>query len=199
MGKVSVRDQNSKEIVKAISNIDAQEACDPVILYGFEEEQQKMTVKLPKQKYLLVYSYDNNMNEPHEVKEIIEFAKKHGLITISVGFYHKWCDKCINASPLELIVYFKNAKCIVTDTFHGSVMSLITNSQFVALVRNNKAKLLDLLKRYDVTNRCVSDLRALEDTFEKEIDYTHVRKLLENGRKASLLYLESCLEDAANE
>lgn len=199
MDKISVRDYNSKKIVKAISGIDAEEVCDPVILYGFMEEQQRLTVKLPKKKYLLVYSYDNNMNDPQELKKITDFAKRHGLITISAGFYHKWCDKCVNASPLELIQYFKNAECVVTDTFHGSVISLITGSQFTALIRGNKNKLFDLLNRYDVADRCVSDLSNLEDSFNNKIDYNRVEGLLEKARQSSLLYLESCLKDATNE
>lgn len=193
--QISVRDENSRSIVERLTGKSPLVVCDPVILYGFQEEQNKATVKIPNQKYLLIYAYDNNMNDDVEVHRIKEYAKSKGLLVASVGFYHKWADKNINANPMELLQYFKNAECVVTDTFHGSVISLITNAQFVAKLRGNGNKLADLLNRFSVSERITEDFSDLENLCNSKIDYITVNGKLEASRKESLRFIENCLTD----
>ena len=193
MKQISVRDENSRHIVERLTNFSPVVVCDPVILYGYENEQNAMTVKLPKQKYLLIYAYDNNMNDEAEVQCIKNYAKSNGLLVASVGFYHKWADKNINANPMELLQYFKNAEYVVTDTFHGSVISLITGSQFVTKLRGNGNKLADLLDRFSVADRITEDFTDLNDLFGLKIDYNIVNEKMDISRKESLNFIEKCL------
>ena len=193
MKRISVRDENSRSIVEKLTNSSPLVVCDPVILYGYEKEQNAITVKLPKQKYMLIYAYDNNMNDEGEVQRLKDYAKSKGLLVASVGFYHKWADKNINANPMELLQYFKNAECIVTDTFHGSVISLITGSQFVTKLRGNGNKLADLLNRFSVADRITEDFTDLSDLFKSKIDYHIVNEKMDISRKESLEFIEKCL------
>lgn len=196
--KISVRDNNTNETVYNLSGINSEIVCDPVILYGYVNEIKALSRKI-KQNYILIYSYDNNMNNKTEVAKIKDYARKNNLIIVSAGFYHKWCDKNINCSPIELLSYFKYAQCIVTDTFHGSVMSLITNAEFVAKLRNNKNKLYDLLNRFETSDRIINNFEELQDKFSKKINYEQVNAQINQYRKKSLEYLNSCLEDCSNE
>ncbi len=193
MKKISVRDHNTKKMVESLG-YDACEVCDPVILYGYKDEQKKLERKIQK-NYLLVYAYDNNMNDETEVQKIKEYAKRNNLMIISAGYYHKWCDKCVDASPIELLGYFKYANGVVTDTFHGSVMSLITNTDFVTKIRGNKNKLFDLLERYELTDRLMEDFSEIPKKMCKKIDFDKVSLLLEESQKTSLAYIMSCLEE----
>ncbi len=127
---ISVRDENSKNIIETLSDRKAILVCDPVILYGYIKEKENFNKKF-NEKYILVYSYDNNMNKENEINNIKNFAKEHDCKIYSVGFYHEWCDKNINCDPIELLEYIRNAEYVLTDTFHGTVMSLIMNTQFV--------------------------------------------------------------------
>ena len=138
------------------------------------------------------------MNDEAEIKKIKNFARKNKLKVVSAGYYHKWCDKCVDASPVDLLGYFKYAKYVVTDTFHGSVMSLITNANFAAKIRGNKNKLYDLLERFDLSGQVVEDFGILEKIFADEIDYKKVNDLMDNFRKSSLEYLNSCLNMEKN-
>ncbi len=192
MKKISVRDKNTKEAVFELTGINVAEVCDPVILYGYKEEQEKLERKI-KKDYLAIYAYDNNMNDPDEVKKIKDYAKKNDLMIVSVGYYHKWCDKCVDGSPIDILAYFKYATCVVTDTFHGSVMSLITNTQFVTKIRTNGNKLFDLLSRYELTDRMIEDFSEIDEKTQEKIDYGKTNSLLEESRKASLAYIKMCL------
>lgn len=134
MDAVSVRDQNSLETVKKTADIDATLVCDPVILYGYEKDMQSF--RPPIKDYILIYSYDKNLNDTAEYNYIKAYADKHSLKIVSVGYYHRWC-KCIDASPFELLGWIKNATLVVTDTFHGSVVSIICNTTMVVKLRGN--------------------------------------------------------------
>lgn len=193
MKGVSVRDKNSQSIVRKLTGIDAKLVCDPVILYGYGKEISCMKT-VPYPPYLLVYAYDNRMNDEEEIKRIKKYAKSKGLKILSPGFYHSWCDYNVNVNPVELLGYFKSAKEILTDTFHGSVMSIITNANFVVKTRDNGNKLLNLLEEYGLQSRVIKDFDHLGEVLSKSIDYTIVNDELARRREDSLLFLKEMMK-----
>ena len=198
ISKISVRDENSRKIIENLSNKQVEMVCDPVILYGYEKEIKEFT-KPENYKYILIYSYDNNMNKEEEIKKIKEFADKRNLKIISVGFYHKWCDKSINVSPIELIRYINGAELVITDTFHGSVISIITNSEFITKIRGNGNKLRFLLKQHGLEHRITENFENIEEIVNTKINYDNVNKIIKNEREESIKFLKSCLENNVNE
>ena len=154
---ISVRDTKSRDTIRSLIGVDCDIVCDPVILYDFSSTHTK--IKTPKHKYLLLYSYDKNMNSPEEIYSIKAYAKKKGLKVISAGTYHKWCDKNINCNPLEWIEYFRNAEEVITDTFHGAVLSIITQKKALVLRRSiNGNKLTSLIEEYGLDNFLVDKI-----------------------------------------
>ncbi len=193
--KISVRDKNTFDVVSSLTDKDICVVCDPVILYGYKNEIERSQRKI-KENYLLIYAYDNNMNLPEETEKIIFFARKNNLKIVSAGFYHKWCDKCVDGDPIEILGYFKYAEYVITDTFHGSVMSLITNSDFTAKIRGNKNKLYDLLDRFNLSDRIIDDFDSLNSVFKGKTDYENINKYISDFREKSMLYVKDCLIDA---
>lgn len=192
--KISVRDKNSKEIIFDLTKKEVPIVCDPVILYGYENEIKEMK-KPNEEKYIVVYAYDNNMNDKEEVSRIKAFAKSNNLKIISAGFYHNWCDKSINVTPIELINYIKHADYVVTDTFHGSVISIIMNTPFTTKIRGNRNKLGYLLEEYDLLSRETMDFSDLDRMFKQKIDFEQVNRIISVKRKKSKDYIEECLEE----
>ena len=133
------------------------------------------------------------MNDTEETEKIRKFARKNNLKIISVGFYHKWCDRCVDGSPIDILGYFKYAKCVITVTFHGSVMSLITNANFFAKIRGNKNKLYDLLSRFNLSKRIIENFDMVDTVLNDDIDYNEVNKLISSFRGKSMEYLKECL------
>ena len=192
LNAIGVRDKNSYDIASAFAQDKTVLVCDPVLLYGFSKEI-KENIPREKNKYILIYSYDKNMNDENEVDALRKFARKHNYKIYSVGYYHKWCDKNINVDPYELLGYFKNAEYIITDTFHGSVISIITESNFFVKLRTNRNKLAFLLEEYDLTNRIVSNFTQLDEISNIKIDYKEINAILEKKRLKSMKFLELCL------
>lgn len=185
---IAVRDKNSKEIIETLSSKNAQLTCDPVILYGYENEIKVQKRKI-KEDYILLYSYDNNVNSESDISLVQHISKELELPVYSIGFYHKWCDKNINADPIELLGYFKNAKYIITDTFHGTVMSLITESNFATKLCGNSNKLFILLSEYNLQNRIFDNAEGCIDVLQREVNYEDVNRIICENRNNSKNYL----------
>ena len=197
---ITVRDQNSADIVKHFSGKNVPIVCDPVLLHDFSRLFSKEKVERFRQahpeKYCIVYSYDYNMNDDATVSAIRKYAVKRGLKVYSLGYFHKWCDENPNVSPLELFLWFRCADMVFTDTFHGSVISLSTEAQFISLIRNNQNKLAFLLKQYGVSERIVNDFAKIEEKANSPIDYTIVEITVQQIRERSFRVLKEFIEQA---
>ena len=137
---------------------------------------------------MVVYSYDNKFDEFAE--DIKKYALKKGLKIVSPGFFQKWADVNVNVDPIELLSCFKGADCVVTNTFHGCVISLITGRDMAVKLRDNANKLLNLMQEYEITNRVFGDGKTLADVFSQKIDWNVVKQQIAERRDASMDYLK---------
>ena len=192
LSAISVRDIHSQEMVKHLTGKDAVLVSDPVILYGYESEMNRFTPK--DQNYIVIYSYDRSMQDETEIAEIRAFAERRHRNLYSVGFHHNWCDKNIQADPEELLGWIRHADLVITDTFHGTVMSLICNTPMIVRVRENRNKLVCLLEEYELTDRIVPGFAELDRVYEKTVDFDRVNTHIQKNRSASRAFLSSAAE-----
>lgn len=189
---ISVRDNNTKEFVEAFINRNVSFNLDPVFIMNYDKYMPRTEINY---EYILIYSYDNRINQEDDINKIREFAKKNNLKIISVGVYQRWCDKNILVDPFELLSYVKNAKYVLTDTFHGSVFSIKYNKKFATIIKeSNKNKLVDLLNRFRLDNRAINNLDNLESILKDEINYNDINKFIDNEVIKSREYLKSNLK-----
>ena len=194
---LSARDVHTKEMMEEMTGRDVDIVCDPVLLYqGSSLDTEIPSINKP---FLLVYSYDRHMVAKEEIEQIQSFAKKEGLLTVSLGTYHKWCDKNIVCDSMEWQSYFKEAKYLLTDTFHGTILGLKNHCNMAVFFREwiNSYKLESLLKETGTYDRRIPkiDETYLKTTFSKPIDYEKVDQNVEKMRSHSEQYLKHALEE----
>lgn len=171
---------------------------DPVLLYGFDKEKCDWNSgKYSTQKYLLVYSYHGDLNSNQEVLRIRKYAESHGLTIISIGYYHPWCDENINGDPERFFDLFLNAKCVITDTFHGTVFSIILNKNFCSIVRGNAFKLYHLLLSCGLISRIAKSPRDIDMILNTPIDYSKCYAWLSEQRVNSKNYILESIKNAS--
>lgn len=191
LSTISVRDCNSFEIVKALIDREPLLHVDPVIMFNYD----KYIKPVDKAEYIVIYTYPNRIKSKEEVMAIRSFAKKHNKKLISIGFYFSWCDETVVPDPFEVLGYIKGADYIITDTFHGAVMSVKFNKKFVALVRkSNIEKMTSLLVQFNLTNRIIENLSTLEAVLTVSIDYSIINNMIQNEQKKSIDYLQTIFE-----
>lgn len=186
---LGMRDQNSVKIAAELTGKQPELVCDPVILYGYEKEVAGKQSPI-KEKYMIVYAYDNRLNEASEYAPIKAYAREKGLRVVSPGFFHKWVDVNVNCDPIELLNWFQHAECVVTDTFHGCVMSIITGREMAVKLRDNANKLQNLMEEYEIADRIIGTDWNLNPIFSRPVDWTRTNEQIRVRRASSYDYLK---------
>ena len=90
-----------------------------------------------------------------------------------------------------------NANAVVTDTFHGTILSVITHRKFVSLVRKsgygNSQKLIDLLMRLKLKDRVANNINDIETILSHDIDYSCTDKIIKEERNNTYEYLKNAI------
>ena len=107
---------------------------------------------------------------------------------ISVGFDLKWCDKSISASPFLFLSYIKNAAYVITDTFHGTVFSIIYNKSFVTYGGSN-TKIREITNQFGISERNINNEDSLEIAFSNNMEYRKINSFIEKYKNDSLKYI----------
>lgn len=199
LSAISVRDLNTKAFISEMTTKSINMHLDPVLVSDYSDFFTEPKNPVVDRPYILVYAYYNRISDKKHIKEIKQLAKKHGCITVSVGSPQFWCDEYLTISPANLLSLFRNAKFVVTDTFHGTIFSIISQSQFGTIIRkSNNNKLSFLLDSLKLENRIVSGYGSIEELFSKKIDYTKTINVLEQEKVKTREYLQDNLSNNAN-
>lgn len=192
---ISVRDQNSYDLIKKLTGISPQLNLDPVLIYDFSEyfKPEKINLK----DYIILYVYPGRLTNEEE-KYIKQFAKKHKKKILSFGMYQKIANINVVINPLEIFNYFLKSDYVITDTFHGTIFSIVTKKNFCTIIRNNDEgnsnKLVDLLLRTKQDKRIVKELSDIDKLYEEKIDFNVTEKIIDKERKKTFEYLKKTLE-----
>ena len=194
---ISVRDNNSYEIVKELTGKAPELHLDPVLMYDYMKKCPAVSKQADDSDYLVLYGYTGRFSK-EECRKIREYAIEKKLKILCIGGIQHCCDKFVDCSPFEVFSYFKNAYAVITDTFHGTIISIITQQRFATFVRSsgygNAEKVSELLKRLNLEEQIVFNVEELGKIVEKKIDYLSVNYIIENERKRAYQYLNNMLE-----
>lgn len=193
---ISVRDNNSRKIVRELTGINAEYNLDPVLIYDFSPYFENDELPNIKEKYIVLYAYSGRITK-NESEWISNYAATKNLKIYSIGGLQECADEFINCSPLEIFYYFRNAEEIITDTFHGSILSIITHKKFATLVRksNNKSygneeKLTDLLKNVGLSSRMSYKVEDIKKINNIDISYSKVDEIIAKRKSETFEYLK---------
>lgn len=186
---ISVRDQNTKDIVESLNN-NAKLTLDPCLIYDYSKYEI-----LPKinHKYILVYAFDFTDKDIIDLKQ---FAYNNHLKIISIGFnvIHEWCDINIMViDPLEFLGYYKQASYVFTSTFHGTLFAIKYNKTFALRMNFTiERKVNTILEKLGLQNQVIKD--NLANCLKNEIDFVKVNKILNQEVEKSREFLINSIE-----
>ena len=198
---LSVRDANSGNIVEKLTGKAPVYSLDPVLIYDYMSCCDKIPNIKKDEKYLILYAYSGRISDD-EAEWIASYAKKKHLKVYVIGGIQKCADRFINCSPFEVLGYFLNAEEVITDTFHGSIFSIITHRPFTTIIRKsvgnsygNEEKLSDLLKRMELSSRITMEIENVENINKNLIDYVRTDEILQRQREETKEYLTLQIEE----
>ena len=184
---LTVRDNNSRDIVYKLIDKLPPIVIDPVLLYGFNEEKNKWSKKLVNEPYMVIYTWGGFTTGDEFIKQIKKLAKRNKLKKVSIGDRRPWCDiSFASATPIEFLMLFMHDNLVITNMFHGTCFSILFNRPFYSIsMPHNKNKLDDLLIRFKLENQLIYNLEQIDELCIPNIDYKLVNNRIEEARKIS--------------
>lgn len=186
---ISVRETSGKPLLEAFLQKEVSVNCDPVALLG--KEDWKQMAENPKEKnYILVYML---VRSESLMNAAIEHGKKTGkqviLLNDNIRRRYQVTYKRY-VSPEKFLGYFCNADCVFTNSFHGTMFSIIFEKELHVELQKYKgapnARFVDLLKKVEMEN-CIIAGTQNDDNYE-EPNYVFVREKLKEMRDETQKY-----------
>lgn len=195
MKSISMREKAGADLVKNLTGREVPVVVDPTILLS-KEEWQKIELKSEwynGEKYILTYFLGN----PSPVIEKI--AKKNNWKIYNLMDKNNFD---LYTSRVEEFIYLINhAQLVVTDSFHASVFSILMNTPFLVVNRQEKGmadmtsridtlmELFGYQDRYIVNGKC-----DLSDEEILHMDFSNVKSIQEREIERSTAYLKKALD-----
>lgn len=203
---LSTREVAGQKIIKDLTGRDATLVCDPTLLFN-KVEWMSIQKEEPiiKGKYIFCYFLGKNIEHRKFAERLKE---KTGYKIVSLNHadeYVKYSDVFADETPYdvgpaEFLNMIRNAEYVCTDSFHGTVFSLINNVKFFTFRRySNKSKVStnsridSLLGIVNLKERLINGDENVEKEIEKKIDFENVNMKLEEFRNTSKEFLKNAL------
>lgn len=178
---ISVREKSGLDILKNYQ-IEGQLVCDPTLLLQ-KEDYEKLIVgyKYDTEKVFSYILHDDF--KTFQIAEIVNkiYQENKHIFPYEGGMY-------------EWIYRIHTADIVVTNSYHGVMMSLIFNTPFLAVLIEGSGmndRLLTILKQIGLENRIVTstDEYDIEKICMNKIDWRKVNENIDSLKKASVKYL----------
>lgn len=187
---ISVREDSAIWLCRRHFRVDAVHVLDPTMLLE-KEDYLKLIENVDEVRNkdsLIYYLLDKSENK---LQIIDGLANALGLSTVDL-----MPAQDVLPSVSSWLAGFRDADFIVTDSFHGTVFSIIFNKPFIAIANEarGKARFISLLKIFDLTDRLISDTDAGTDIYERQINYDHVNEIKKEWQNRSFSFLRSNLK-----
>lgn len=195
---VGVREKSGVEIIKDLNINHALNVVDPVFLLEEEKWNKIGNLKI-KEKYILVYDFDNSQLIKKIAQEM-SVAKGYAIYAIN-PMKLKYADKYFtNAGPETFVSLVRNAQFVISNSYHAAVFSIIYERNFVIVNRQEaiNTRMRDLLDDLELS------YRLLNKDFDKyllqeQIEYKRVKEILLNKIENSKKYLAEVLSIESKE
>ena len=189
--RLSCREQSGCELIQRLTGREAERLCDPTMLLTTEQWDQiarKPEFSVPE-KYLLTY-FLGAISE-HIKQKIDEIARKYSLKVVNVYCmdFSKENDSYFCTGPDEFIFLVKHATYVCTDSFHGTVFSILYHKRFEVFQRSGedgfmmKGRLKTLLELFEL-EQCENG-----DFIDQKVDFEYVDRVLKTEQERGKKYL----------
>ena len=205
---ISVRELQAAAIVKDLTGREVKTVVDPTLLFQGREWEtivpERQMKQLQGKKYIFCYFLGNN---PEHRIEAEKLSNATGCEIVFIPHLDEFIASDMNfgdvqlfqIGPEEFINLIRNAEYVCTDSFHGSVFSILNHKQFVTFSRyagkdrNSRNSRIDsLLYQTGLEERRFRG--NILEQMKRTIDYDEAERRIQEARAESLDYLTDALQ-----
>ncbi len=197
---ISVREKQGAQLLDQRCGIKSEVVLDPTLLVNvvhWKELEKKVN---RKDKFIFCYF----LNKNHRYKEAVQaYAKRHGIEVIGCSANTEdasWMTILGNdIGPCEFLWLIHHAEAVFTDSYHGTIFSLLYHKPFVTFERfESSDKICQNSRIYQLDDYFCLSQRIIRVTHDTEIviddfDYDMFERRLCELRKSSMEFLKRAL------
>ena len=193
LAHISVREEKLALAVEKLTGKEVTTVVDPTLLLEKADYEDLLYKdRIVKEKYIFAYYVvENEMLS----KCAQRAAKEYGYRLIELHYKKtpkiKGENMIFDAGPSEFLTYIRDAELVLTNSFHGTVFSVLFQKLFYSVYKEN-GRITNLLTFLNLERRHIETDTKMD--FKDKIDYTTVAEKLCSYREKSVEYLEKGIE-----
>lgn len=188
---LSVREEQAKSLLSPLTDKDIEVVLDPTLIVDKQKWYSMVKTEKNDKDYILVYSLKVNERLIEYVKQLSEEKNMDVIFFDLKKRYGKRCISDFSANPADFITYMNHAKYVVTNSFHGTVFSIIFKKQFICVpMEGTSSRMENLLSKLNLSHRLYSETNNIDEV----IDYNLVDEKLEALKESSQKYIEKVID-----
>ena len=202
---ISVREDYGVAMCRDLFHVQAAQVLDPVLLCNRKvwSELSAMSKLNFDEEYLLAYILDPTPNKRQVVIEAAQSTNKKLVVILDQDLNIEenkramnMDDKIVRPEFIDWLAYFQHASYIITDSMHGTCMSIIFGKKFVSIKNRSKGRFDSLANLTGCPWLFFEDSKLLlgKTNIFEEIDYDDVYERMEVKRVESENWLRSALD-----
>ncbi|MCF0210529.1 MAG: polysaccharide pyruvyl transferase family protein [Bacteroidales bacterium] len=204
---ISVREKSGLEILKNEFGIEAEWVLDPTLLLAQEDylklcfKKLKARNNLSKARKIFYYVLDKS-EEKRKIIDFIQNNQQAEVFTVmpeeKFALHTTDITKCVYPAVEEWVLAFNDCDFVITDSFHGTVFSIIFNKPFCVVANKTRGieRLSSLLEMFGLQDRLISSENDLTEDFIANlcnIDFETINNKKELLKTKSLEFLKHAL------
>lgn len=188
---ISIREGSIKEAVQELTEVPVEVVLDPTMLLT-KKDYEEIKVKSPiKEPYILVYMIEKN-NQVKSLANTISISL--GIRTIQrrpiKGFVNE-LPPFYTADAGEFIGLIEGAEVVITNSFHGTVFSILYEKPFISMLHSDTgSRTVDLLTELGLESHILYDIKDFNEFSMFQIqDPAKLRNRIDELKKSSREFL----------
>lgn len=187
---VSVREQSGMDILESLG-VEGETVLDPVLCVKPALLRELRSRKARKKPYILIYELNGESDIAHYAAQVSAVTGWE-VVRISYYYHHIFKKGHIVVCPSvnEFISLFLDANLVMTDSFHGSALSIQFGKQFWSVMPPKySTRLESILSALRLNDRIVTSDFDPQRAANERIDYAAVTPALVALREQSMGFL----------
>lgn len=196
---IGVRETTGELLLKNRCNLASTVVLDPTLLVSVAK-YRKMERRVYNINKPFIFCYFLKENNDYE-ERVKAFAIKHNLQILGVSSREEdnsWLFLLSDLGADEFLWLVDNAEYVLTDSYHGTIFSLLFHKKFWSIERFNpddpicqNSRILQLKEYFSIENQIVRSTDDIIDDFEYDFDI--FEEQLSILREKSINYLSKSL------
>lgn len=193
---VSVREEDAVDLCRSHLHLDVERCLDPTLLLRKADYEQLIESVPQREGGAMIYILDSTDYKESLVRQVCDTL---GVEAYRIGFRDEGMvplRERIVPSVESWIAAFRDARMVVTDSFHGVVFSILFHKPFLVVANDSRgrSRFDTLLGDVGLEQRLLDEGASVgPEMIEEQIDYDSVEARLEPLRVASIQFLNRWL------